>query len=460
MLLVIFDFYVVKLHGLVFLVFCDINAKRKIESWQTLVHVCRRWRCLVFGSQSRLNLQLCCIPKTSVRTSVDVWPVLPLLILGPVSEGSVDNIVGRLEHSDRIRQIQIDLNRYILRIESLWTAMQVPFPELTVLNLSFGDLSHGPALPDSFLGGSAPRLRYLTLSSIPFPGLPNLLFSATHLVYLCLLRIPYSGYVSPEAMTTSLSMLTSLESFQLEFKYPQLSPDQESRHLPPPSRSVLPALTKFWFKGANKYLEDLVSRINAPRLYQFLTTFFYDNDFDTPQLNQFICRTPRFRAYDEARLIFHTYEARVRLQFHPEQSDHGMVEVIISSQGLVRQLSSLAQICTSSLHPLLTMENLYIYENIYSPPVWKGDIESAEWLGILLPFTAVKNLYLSKKFALRIAPALGVLTGGRTTEVLPALQKVLFEGFRPSEPVQEGIAQFISARQLTNYPVTISVWER
>jgi hypothetical protein len=81
-------------------------------------------------------------------------------------------------------------------------------------------------------------------------------------------------------------------------------------------------------------------------------------------------------------------------------------------------------------------------------------------LDLLHPFTAVKNLYLSKQFAPRIAPALQELTGGRTTEVLPALQNVLLEGFEPSKLVQEGIARFISARQFINRPVVISVWDR
>ncbi|KAN0109365.1 hypothetical protein V8E52_009337 [Russula decolorans] len=35
---------------------------------------------------------------------------------------------------------------------------------------------------------------------IPFPGLPKLLLSATHLVQLWLANIPHSGYISPEAM--------------------------------------------------------------------------------------------------------------------------------------------------------------------------------------------------------------------------------------------------------------------
>jgi len=186
--------------------------------------------------------------------------------------------------------------------------------------------------------------------------------------------------------------------------------------------------------------------------------FFNDIDLDTSELNQFIGRSPRFEAYDDARLIFHTHEARVRLQSHPEPSDDGKVEIIIPCEVLGPQISSLAQIC-ASLRLLSTTESLFIYENIYYTPVWKGVIENSEWLGLLLSFTAAKNIYLSKKIALRIAPALLELTGGRTKEVLPALQNVFLERDHPSEPVQEDIAQFISARQLTNNPVTVSVWE-
>jgi hypothetical protein len=115
---------------------------------------------VVFGSPRRLNLQVCCTPRTSVEASLDVWPALPLLILGhaSASEASIENVIAKLEHSDRITQIQIDLERYLLQTEDLWTAMQVPFPELEVLNLSFNDMSFEHVLPDLLLGGSAPRL--------------------------------------------------------------------------------------------------------------------------------------------------------------------------------------------------------------------------------------------------------------------------------------------------------------
>jgi hypothetical protein len=412
----------------------------------------------VFGSPRRLKLQLCCTTRTPTKETLDVWPALPLVIQGDVDERTVDNVIAELEHSDRICQITLDCYA-TSQIENLCTAMHVPFPELAILSLR--DLSHGglsdvPVLPDSFLGGSAPRLRYFCMAAIPFPGLPNLLLSATHLVVLWLSNIPHSGYISPEAMVTCLSVLTSLELLQLVFESPQSCPDQESRHPPPPTRSVLPALMRLSFKGVNEYLEELVARIDTPRLSRLWTTFFNDIDFDTPELIQFITLT--FEAPKDLHVVFHRLTAWVTLQ--QRASHFAYVRVGVSCKVLDWQVSSVAQICTSSLPLLSTTENLYIHERLHLQLDWKDGIENTEWMKLLLPFMAVKDLYLSKQFAPRIAPALQEVAGARRTEVLPTLQNIFLEGFEASEPVHEGIEQFISARQLTNRPVAISIWER
>ena len=223
-LLAIFDFCVVGYQDLDLDELSDYGTKIEIESWQSLVHVCRRWRGLVFGSPRHLNLQLCWITRTPARGTLDVWPALPLLIQGYVSRGSVlvqmENVITELELSDRTCLINLRFHT-TSQIENFWTAMKVPFPKLEVLYLSFMDLSYVPVLPDSFLGGSAPRLQSFYLDTIPFPGLPKLLLSATHLVNLWLFNIPHSGYISPEAMVTCLTMLTKLKTLQLEFESPQ-----------------------------------------------------------------------------------------------------------------------------------------------------------------------------------------------------------------------------------------------
>ena len=79
-----------------------VGMKRQIEKWQTLVHVCRRWRSLVFGSPRRLDLRLVCSDKTPARDTLDVWPALPLYIWCLYMAESVDNIIAVLEHSDRV----------------------------------------------------------------------------------------------------------------------------------------------------------------------------------------------------------------------------------------------------------------------------------------------------------------------------------------------------------------------
>jgi hypothetical protein len=54
-----------------------------------------------------LNLQLYYDSGTPARKTLDVWPALPLLIGGGVSNTLVDNVITVLEHSDRICKIDL-----------------------------------------------------------------------------------------------------------------------------------------------------------------------------------------------------------------------------------------------------------------------------------------------------------------------------------------------------------------
>ena len=80
-------------------------TKEAIEEWQTLVHVCRRWRRVVFGSPHRLDLRLLCSNETPARDTLYVWPALPLFIACDGTPESVYNIVAALERSDRVCDI-------------------------------------------------------------------------------------------------------------------------------------------------------------------------------------------------------------------------------------------------------------------------------------------------------------------------------------------------------------------
>ncbi|KAN0105661.1 hypothetical protein V8E52_007901 [Russula decolorans] len=456
-LLEIFDFYMdMTVYGLKIM---------GIEAWQSLVHVCRRWRVLVFESPRRLNLRLFCTPKTFTRDKLDLWPALPLVIDGDVTSEStqdLDNIIAALEQSNRVCQVTLwDLAAW--QLEKVLATMQVPFPELTHLQL-FSNDETVPVIPDSFLNGSAQRLRFFALVGIPFPGLPKLLLSATNLVSLRLFRIPHSGYISPEAMVALISALSSLKSLSLVFRSPQSRPDWESRRRPPSKRSVIPALDYFRFKGVIEYLEDLVTFIDAPQLNTLDITFFNQIDFDFPRLAQFINRTPTIRTLDEAHVQFFDNGASVALPprdgnpLYPTGSWTFCIK--ISCREPDWQLSSIEQVCNSSLHPISTVEVLYI-EHEYSELVWKNDaIENTLWLQLLLPFTAVKDLYLSREFAPGIAAALQELVGARITDVLPSLQNIFIEGLESSGPLQESIGRFVAARLLSDHPITVSAWDK
>ena len=394
------------------------NSKKEIEAWQSLVHVCRRWRRVVFGSPNRLDLHLVCTPATPAKGTLDVWPTLPLLIQGTISStSSVDDIAVAFGRSSRI--CSAELGGFLgWQLENVLPTMRQPFSEMVYLLLCFEDET-APVISDSFMGGCAPRLQYLELERIPFPGLPKLLLSATHLIELHLSTIPHSGYISPEAMLTSLSMLTSLETLSLQFQSPRSHPDWKGQPQTPTTRSVLPTLTYFRFKGVSEYLEDLVAHVDAPRLNGLDVTFFNQIDFDTPLLTQFISRTPTFKAPNEASVIFRDSAVSVTLISQTAVSPGP--EIAISCRESDWQLSSLAQVCASSVPLLSTVEKLYI-QSVPWPGPWKMGIENTQWLEFLRSFAAVKILHIDGELT-TITSTLQEL-GGRMTEVLPTLQNI------------------------------------
>jgi hypothetical protein len=428
------------------------DLRAKTDAWQSLVHVCRRWRCLVFASPRRLNLQLFCTPDTSPWNTLDVWPALPLIIDGRMgSLSSIDNVIPALVQRNRVCQVSL-WNLEGWQFEQVFEVMQVPFPELTHLRLSSHDKTPR-SIPDSFLDGSAPRLRSFSLNCISFPGLPRLHLYAPHLVLLDLHNIPHSGYISPEAIVDILSVLSSLKSLFLGFRSPQSRPDWEFRRPPPPKRSVILALVVLQFQGVTEYLEDLMTFIDTPQLDAMYITFFNQIDFDIPRLAQFINRTFKFAKPDaRAHVEFNNYGVYLKLEL-----ESGTFQIGIPCEEPDWQLSSIEQVCNSFLHPLSMAEDLYIDYGYYQL-VWKDNlIENTLWLQLLLPFTAVKNLYLSKHFSLGIAAALKELTGSRITEVLPSLQNIFAEHHRLGH-FQENIGQFVTARQFSDHPITVSHW--
>jgi hypothetical protein len=262
-------------------------------------------------------------------------------------------------------------------------------------------------------------------------------------------------------MVTCLTTLTKLEFLALDFESPRSYPDQETKQ-PPPTRSVLPALTQFEFRGVSEYMEDLVARINAPSLEELYIIFFNQLILDTSHLAHFINRTPKIKPHIKVQVMFLDDTVQVVLG--------SMQKVTLRTRCKPSdwQLSFVALVCKSFLPLVPVLEHLFICEGIHSRSRWQDDIENSQWRDLLHPFTNVKSLYLSKGIVPRIAPALQELVEKGETDVLPDLESLFLEEPHPSElvdeshssgpidesyiskPVQEAIGMFIAARQLSN----------
>ena len=434
------------------------NHIRFTWRWKSLTQVCRRWRHVVFGSPRRLDLRLVCTSWTPTSRFLDIWPPFPIAILITPTFPVVDmngreNIIAALKCRDRTSEIHIfDIRGFVL--EKLVTMLHEPLPALTYLSLRSADESV-PALPETFLGGFAPRLRSFVLGGIPFPSFPKLILCFPHIVNLHLLKIPSSGYISPEVMATCLAALPFLESLSIGFR----SPPSRLLQLHPPhlrvTRAALPALSRLTFSGASEYFEDFVARIDTPRLTGLSIAFFMALIFNIPQLRNFINHTEGCKPFNRAAIWLSGRAIKIVLESSTQ------FELEIRCERPDRQLSSMTQIFGQQLPFLSHVEQLEIWHFPWETE-WKGDpdTDSSRWVELFRLFVAVQSLHISERLVSPIARALQDLTRQMATEVLPVLWTLFLGGPRPPGPVHEAMRSFATARQLSHRPVVIQRWER
>ena len=452
--------------------YCYVDQNPNVDAWHTLVHVCQRWRCVVFASPKRLNLRLLCNHDRLAKNLLDVWPSsLPIVITdrdltltrfefknAKILEGA-KIIIAALKHRDRISTIDL---RYVPTI--LWKpflAITEPFPVLTSLRLDLWD-EDIRVLPDSFLGGSCPLLQELHLDGIPCPGVGNLLFSTSDLINLHLEEIPHPGYITPEAIITCLSASsTKLESLHLEFRSHQSQAKRASQHLPTMTHIVLAVLTKFQFRGDSTYLEEILSYVDTPLLESITITFFDCLVLDTPQLRRFIGHTEIFTAFHRADLIFDGDYSDVSVSISPPDglgsTDRGVITLGVRCTESGPGFISLVRLCSSALPSFPTLERLVI-QYYYSSG--NPEVSITEWVEFLRVFPCVRDLDISSNGRLiySILPAMTTLAGETVIETLPALQN-LFVHESWGSRLMKSIESFVAARQLSGRPIAIHFFE-
>ncbi|KAH9170323.1 hypothetical protein EDB89DRAFT_2072154 [Lactarius sanguifluus] len=444
-LLEIFDFYLYRMNH---------DALRLVWKWHLLVHVCQRWRQIIFTSPRRLNLQILCTWRTPVRKNLGIWPTFPIVIDHGFSEASSrstcsrgeGNVIAALKHPNRV--CYLDLNVTGAQLGKMAKVMQEPYPVLKHLNIS-SKVGNVPVLPAKFLGGSAPRLQEVYLCGIPFPTLPTFLLSASDLIELDLHDIlpTASGYISPEAMVVGLAALPRLKNLTIEFQL--VTPRTDPIRPPPVTRTVLPALTDFQFQGAIEYLEDLAVQIDSPQLDRI--HIYYLNqpvDFQVTQLPKFIDRSmgPRLTPFKHAGITFSGDRASFDIYCitNPRSILRPSITAI-SCDGIDWQVSHMAQVLGQFSATLSNVVHLTL-EGLEDD----GQLEGSDWLHLLHPFSAMQTLHVSQELAAHVALSLEDITGAMITEVLPSLDSICLAG-QPASSINK----FVAARQLSDRPVTV-----
>ena len=414
--------------------------------WHRLAHVCRTWRQIMFTSTCRLRLELLCTHETPVRKNLGYLPAFPIVISffdHYFRNGDRDSLLAALEHRDRVRVVEITIPDTLF--EELAMVMQEPFPALTHLRLNLDKRVAMPNLPDTFLGGSAPRLETIYIAGISFPAAPTLLSSACDLVHVDLRRIPPSGYIPPDAMVASLAALPKLKYLTLGFVW--CMSHRGRMHLPSITRTVLPSLTRFSFDGSCEYFEDFVAQIDAPQLGCLYIEYLDEDDvtgYQISQLCQLVDRTEQFKPsrFRRADLTIEPHLATVELVRQGQSSFRLSIHEDAICQ-VVNRLSALL----SNVDLLFIRSDISEYEELG---------EGLRWLELFRPFTAVKALSIDDELSNRIHLPLESVTGESAAEVLPALQLL----YIADEPMLS-MMQFVVTRQNTGRPVTVvnEKWE-
>lgn len=353
----------------------------------------------------------------------------------------IENFIAVLEHHDRIDEI-IFTKATRSTLERFVTAVQGPLVALTNLRLE----STRTIPPEAFCGVSAPSLRSFSSSGISFPSLPNFIISARDLIDLHLEDIPPPGYIAPGVIAAGLTALPNLKRLSIRFKYPQHCPILGNP--PPPSRAVFPALTFFSFDGFNKYLEDLVARIDTPLLNKLHLTF-RDPIRHHHQLYQFFARTESIQLFNRAQVVFYGSSCKIILE-------GPSFDLEVCSSEFTTSMPMMWRVRRRFLSLVACVERLDV-RSTHSTLAIPGDLTPAQLLELFRQFSAVQSLYVSANMNRLVVSALNKSTGDMAKKVLPALREVFLERLEPSGSLWEGIQQFVTARQHSDHPVAIDI---
>ena len=419
--------------------------------WSRLVHTCCKWRRVVFASHRALQLRLFCTYRTPVQKILYCWPsYLDIVVeyggspeLDPPAPEDENNILASLEQSNRVTSISLTITSSLLeKLSAIESRHQLS--ELENLNI----LSRARALvtlPRIFWW--CPRLSCLRLSGIAFSPFFPLLHTSKNLVDVQLHDVLGPWPFLPHEFAHILSGMTQLRSLSLHLPSAHGSISSSPRLR---ERIVVPLLTRLSFRGTTTYLEDMVARIDAPRLGDIELTFLDYGDSGLSILGQFIDRVELHKS--DYRAHIPSPESGISITFiHAGAPMCFILKLICKS--LTVLLSSMARIRAHFPALLLNVEDLRITVGRKSRQ--EDFLNGKAWLELIASFASVKWFHAPKNLLTSFLHALRSPHTQRDT-VLPVLYKLyVSQPGPPHAPFMDEIVSLMISRQLSGHPIVV-----
>jgi hypothetical protein len=319
----------------------------------------QRWRNIILGSASYLDVTLVCTKGTPVADMLAHSPPLPLVIdyrSRVITAEDEEGIIFALKQRDRVCRIRLRIS--VTSPQKLIVAMDEEYPILEFLRmgLRMKDVDGISIFHETL---QAPHLRHLSLRGFSLPIGSRLLTTAVGLVTLDLHMVHPSTYFHPNTLLQWISHMPQLEMLALSFKssIPNRDVERQLTHTPIIAPVTLPNLHHFRFHGVSTYLEALVHQITTPRLKKLRIEFFNQLRYSVPRLLQFMNTIESHRS-DGARFIFSGGSVEVVFYLHDGVFKYPFAMITAFCWHLDWQVSSAVQISNSLSQIFSAVEHL------------------------------------------------------------------------------------------------------
>ena len=420
--------------------------------WYRLTHVCQRWRNVIFGSASYLDLALVCTYGTPVADMLAHSPPLPLVVDYTekgrnITTDDEEGIILALKQHERVLRVRLKVTSQ----RKFLAAMDEEYPILEYLIIGPPDEDNNTTLifPETF---RAPHLPHFRPRGFALPIGSRLLTTSVGLVTLSLVMLHPSTYFHPNNLLQWVALMPQLETLSIyfEFSIPNRDVKRQLTHAPVIAPVTLPNLHHFLFRGVSTYLDALVHRITAPRLAKLDIDFFSQLTFSVPRLPEFINSTENLRSESATFKFFGEY---VSVAVYPRELRVYSLGILVDGWHLDWQVSSMAKISDLFSQVFSAVGHLTLDHEEHSQSSEEHNkVERTEWRNFLRPFSKVKTLRIYDGLVEELSRCLELEDGELPLELLPELQELRYSG---SGDTGDPFTSFINARQNTGRPVTL-----